>query len=1211
MKRLTLFLLAFNFIFAIQAQVIVPAQTDEIIIDNGASGKADPNDRIRYKVTIQNTGGTNGNGTQLNIVPDPRTSFVPGSFRSSPLAVPDGPYACTGNVGINIPAVSGLKANDFDDNIAGATVSAGTFATTQGGSIIITADGGFTYTPPAGFTGSDSYSYTLNDGNPVGLPVPLTDMATVTFTVSNMIWFISNVGGGSGGTGTRLNPFKTLADFNVASGTAAGHVVHLQFTGTDYPGGIVLKNNMLLFGTGHTGGLTLADVLPFALATNSPTLPAINGTRPVVENSGGDGIFLASGNTIRGLNIGNCSDFGIDDNGNVGTLTISELNISTTGGGFRTDNGGTLTVTLGSLASTGGTNGLHLGSTSGTFSVSGSASVTNSSGIGINISSTSGGSVTFNTLTVGGSGSHCIELAGNAATFTVTGNTTINSPAAGANLSLHISTGSGAITFAGIDINGRRDKGIRIAGGTRNITTGALDIDNSNAITASAMEINAPTGGTISFGATTINNNGANGSAIEIQNNTASVSFASGSSITNCAGTDFFCNLGTGNVTFDGSINSTGGGSVTVQSRTSGTVSFQGNITHNAAATAININNNTGGTINFSGSSKSLSSGTSNAVNLTTNTGATINFTSGGLVINTTSGAGFNATGGGTVTVQGTGNTITSPSGTALNVVSTTIGSSNLTFQSISSGNNTAAADPVNGIVLNNTGSSGGLTVTGTSTTSGSGGTIQFTSNDGISINSAVNISLKNMNIQDIGNMAGGHNTNSGHDGIQVSALTGLILDNMIIRRISDNAILGAVGASTSTIITGLQIINCNIEDSNRFHVANTGDANNEGTIRILGIIGTVIISNSNFQRGAEFLDFVTHTSGTLNMTVTNCNFLYAYKEFTSGVLASVGLQAIDVISEGSAIANITIGDLSSSALGNTFLNCRVGSVRLGNNPGATGNMTFIVSNNDFTVDDHTSGIGGDFDFPMGGLLLFSLGTNTANINAIVSNNYFDEVTNANGGVGQLTLSMQGGTWQTLVENNTFDTPGNAPFFIRADTGNSTVLFRNNTYIRGGFCSTDPAAAGPGCGGCGDAGAGAGYCGPGLRSLVQAQNGGHINISFINEDFAKHDSGFDPGNTVEVQVTTAGSSACANFSNNSSPEGYSVEQFAGTLNVQRGVSDTSCSGCSAAQLIDVFGDNGNTGGSNNPLLTPPAVTVLGTVNTTNTACPVPSGGIFN
>src|SRR6266446_10077207 len=80
--------------------------------------------------------------------------------------------------------------------------------------------------------------------------------------------------------------------------------------------------------------------------------------------------------------------------------------------------------------------------------------------------------------------------------------------------------------------------------------------------------------------------------------------------------------------------------------------------------------------------------GGSNAVNLSSNGGTTINFTNGGLDIDTTTGTGFSATGGGTVNVPGSNNTLNSVSAPALNVVSTTIGASNLTCHSISSGTN-------------------------------------------------------------------------------------------------------------------------------------------------------------------------------------------------------------------------------------------------------------------------------------------------------------------------------------------------------------------------------------------------------------------------------------------------------------------------------------------------------------------------------------------
>src|SRR5258708_4052416 len=83
-----------------------------------------------------------------------------------------------------------------------------------------------------------------------------------------------------------------------------------------------------------------------------------------------------------------------------------------------------------------------------------------------------------------------------------------------------------------------------------------------------------------------------------------------------------------------------------------------------------------------------------------------MNFPGGSLGLTTTSGSGFSATGGGTVSVTGANNTISSTTGTALNVVSTTIGGSGLTFKSINS--NGAAS----GIILSTTGA-GSLTVTG------------------------------------------------------------------------------------------------------------------------------------------------------------------------------------------------------------------------------------------------------------------------------------------------------------------------------------------------------------------------------------------------------------------------------------------------------------------------------------------------------------------
>ena len=130
---------------------------------------------------------------------------------------------------------------------------------------------------------------------------------------------------------------------------------------------------------------------------------------------------------------------------------------------------------------------------------------------------------------------------------------------------------------------------------------------------------------------------------------------------------------------------------------------------------------NVAGTLTFTGLTTNGGTGAS----LTGSNGsATFNFSN--VTISSAGNSGFVATGGGIVNVTGATNTITSTTGTALNVANTTIGGSGLTFTSITAG--TAIGSSGVGINLDTTGSSGGLTVTGTAgstTRDNSGGTIQ------------------------------------------------------------------------------------------------------------------------------------------------------------------------------------------------------------------------------------------------------------------------------------------------------------------------------------------------------------------------------------------------------------------------------------------------------------------------------------------------------
>jgi len=127
-------------------------------------------------------------------------------------------------------------------------------------------------------------------------------------------------------------------------------------------------------------------------------------------------------------------------------------------------------------------------------------------------------------------------------------------------------------------------------------------------------------------------------------------------------------------------------------------------------------------------------------VDLTSNTGSTISFT-GTLTFSSGSNTAFNATGGGTVTATDTASTLTTTTGTALNVANTTIGAGGLKFASVSAG--TAASGPASGIVLNNTGASGSLTV--------NGGTIQKTTSHGVSLTGTLSPAFNAVTIKNTG----------------------------------------------------------------------------------------------------------------------------------------------------------------------------------------------------------------------------------------------------------------------------------------------------------------------------------------------------------------------------------------------------------------------------------------------------------------------------
>ena len=196
-------------------------------------------------------------------------------------------------------------------------------------------------------------------------------------------------------------------------------------------------------------------------------------------------------------------------------------------------------------------------------------------------------------------------------------------------------------------------------------------------------------------------------------------------------------------------------------------------------------------------------------------------------------GTALSATTSGTLTVTGSANTLSSSSinGTALNVSNVTIGAGGLTFQSIS------VNFGIGGIVLNNTGSAGGLTVTGTGFAN-SGGIIQNTLGRGASFISASNIKLNEMNFTDTGTVDLDPDNSGLSTGDNLTTNAAIHLETVTNVTLNDIDISG--GAEQG--INGNTVANFTLTDSS---IANVGNAVGEDNIHFFNMSGTSAITNT------------------------------------------------------------------------------------------------------------------------------------------------------------------------------------------------------------------------------------------------------------------------------------------------------------------------------------------------------------------------------
>ena len=554
-------------------------------------------------------------------------------------------------------------------------------------------------------------------------------------------------------------------------------------------------------------------------------------------------------------------------------------------------------------------------------------------------------------------------------------------------------------TLRGLVISTGTSAGLVGSGGLTGIDVAQVSVATS---TGTAVNLNNAAG-TYSF--STISTNGA-ANGILLDTLGASSFTVSLGAIVNASTRGVDINGGTGNFSYGGTISTSGSGR------------------------SVEITSHTGGAVTFSGAVSDTGIG----INLGSNTGATINFT-GGVAASTGANVAFNATGGGTVTVTGANNTLTATTATTLNVQNTTIGASGLTFKSISSSGGTS-----DGIVLDNTGSSGGLTVTGDGTNTSVGG-----------------------------NSTGGIIANkSGSDGSTTSGI-GIYLNNtrsVTLRRMTIN------GTNQNFGIYGTNVTGATLEYSTVSGTNGTNLGADEGSIIFDGLLGTSAFTKVAVSGAVEDNFRVRNSSNTSSVTIDSSTFSNAPNDniifepsgtatvtarVTNNTFTGAGGDHLQTATSNSATLNIVF---TGNFFSNGFPSSLGGGVTIsGGNLGSSEHVNFNISNNGSSGSPLVGTV-------QGGAININEGQGAGTWQGQVSNNFIGNAAVASSGCAQCTgirveNHSTSGTLTAIVSGNTVKQWNNGPAINSqaGDAGNASntgvlnVTVTNNTASNPGSLS--------------------------------------------------------------------------------------------------------------------------------------------------------------
>ncbi|WP_349359174.1 right-handed parallel beta-helix repeat-containing protein [Stappia sp.] len=435
-----------------------------------------------------------------------------------------------------------------------------------------------------------------------------------------------------------------------------------------------------------------------------------------------------------------------------------------------------------------------------------------------------------------------------------------------------------------------------LASGTANLNVTGLTVSNGS--TATGITLNSVTG-TVAFENTSVTTNGdgivTSGTDVTFNGTTSgTLSSMTGDILTVNSGSATF----NGAVTMTGAAGSTGNGLVVA----GGTTTFNNTLTVTHGGTGDGIVQS-GGTTAFNGAVTVTQTGTGGGIS---QTGGTSAF-GGGLAVDTANGAGVSASGGATIGVAATGGaeTITTGTGTALDLANVSIGAGGLNFDTLA----VTAGGADDGISLDTVDTTNGGIVLGSAALAGHTGTAidldAITGANGLTLTSAD----LDLGAGGTGVAVGGANTTIALGTGTANGVTGLVVDGgatgVTVSQTAGTLDIGTtatgqlrIGATTAPTGAGVEI------GANSGGTIAIGNATNASTLRAGG--DAVAVTNSDADVTLTGLDI--NAAGGDGIRVTDDDATGSFTLAGTNTIDNTGGDGIDIAGASASISGVTIG---------------------------------------------------------------------------------------------------------------------------------------------------------------------------------------------------------------------------------------------------------------------------------------------------------------